>query len=147
MFQNFQLLEIGFAVYHEAYIGLHIVRIDDAVQHLEQATAFVTPHCKNRMHRNVNGEIVARDCGSDGVNQKRHVVVYHLDDGEARLISVFFFRRAENTQHHLTGFPGFPEFEVRERRPPQDLGRTVLHVFMRHIAKVLAQIGVDFLTG
>ena len=62
----------------------------------------IAANADDRMHGDVHGEFVPIDRSRDRVNEKRHVVVNHLDESERRLIAVFFFGRVVDAEFRLT---------------------------------------------
>ena len=91
----------------------------------------------------MDGQALAVDRSKNRVDEKRHVVVDHLDEGECRLVAVSFHGGVEETNQGLALLPRRAEFQVIQRHPRHDLLDPALQVFVRHVSKVLAQEKLD----
>ncbi len=75
----------------------------------------------------MDGQGALRDGEADRIDQERHVVVHHLDDGVGRGVAVLLERRVEHA-HQRAPAAALRELEVRQRGPREHRGRARRHV-------------------
>ena len=97
-----------------------------------------------RVYGDVYAEIVAVDCGGDRVDEKRHVVVDHLDERVIGRVAVLFLVRVEDAQQCLAGAAHQSEFEVIERNSRHDLLGASLEILVGYVREVLCEECPDF---
>ncbi len=94
----------------------------------------------DRMNRNMDGQSLAVDRSEHRVDEKRHIVVDHLDEGERGLVAVGCHRRVEKPNQGLAFLPRCTEFQMIQRHARHDLLDPALQVFVGYVGKVLAKI-------
>ncbi len=146
LLEQLELLRIGLLVDRKADKRLEPAYRLVAFGNLLDFAAAVSNHADDRVYGDVNGQSLAVDRREHGIDEKGHVVVDHLDEGESRLVAVIFERRVENPNERLPLLSAGAEFQVVERHARHGLLDPPLQVFVGHVSKVLAKEELDLLS-
>ena len=95
----------------------------DAAQH----PGCVACDRENRVRQKMDGQRPLRNREADRIDQERHVVVHHLDDGMGRCVAVLLERRVEHP-HQCAATAALRELQVRQSGPREHRGSTRRHV-------------------
>ena len=97
-----------------------------------QALVAVACHAEHRVDDQMNHQVVAVELGAHGIDQERHVVVDHLDDGVVRLPAVSFQGGVVDPDLGPPAPAGLREVPVRERGAVEVARAAVGQILRRH---------------
>jgi len=136
LLQLFRLSHLGGADLHHRFGGR--VRLAD----LGDLARLVARDMHDRMHDQMNVEVLAPQLGGHRIDQKRHVVVHDLDDRVAGTPAMFILMRVEDADLRAARLALVGELPERERGAEQVFRRFLRDVGHRHIGVELPDEGL-----
>jgi hypothetical protein len=134
---------VGFTIDGESHVRFHLAGVGFTIDDVQQLAILVAQDPQDRVNGHMNGEILVCDRGRHRVHEKRHVVVHHLHDGEARVVAVLVRSRVVQPEAHFARLSLFRKLEVRNGGPAHDFRRLAGHVVDWHVGKISRQEKVD----
>ena len=136
LFQFFRLRHLGGADLHHRFGGR--VRLAD----LGDLAGLVARDVHDRMHDQMNVEVLARQLGGHRIHQERHVVVHDLDHGVAGPPAMLILMRIEDADLGHPRLTLVGELPEREGGAEQVFRRFLRDVRNRHIGVELPDEGL-----
>ena len=146
LLQQLELLRIRFLVDRESNERLEPAHRLVAFRDPLDLAAAVSNDANDRVNGDMNGQPLPVDRRKYRVDQERHVVVDHLDEGKRRFVAMIVQRWIENPHEGLPAFSPRAVFEMVQRDARHGLLDPSLQVFIGDVGKILAKEELDLLS-